>query len=141
MRAIIATLVVLLCTAAPVFSEIIVHTKDGREIQVPVEVNNISRIEFTSTTSKLGPVGSWSNNNSSTWTITATREGGYFAKEAGLGNATGPAYFTERGTFRIDYTWSGGKGFYEVRFAPDYLSAKGFADGPSNTVNWVRIKP
>jgi len=145
MRAIIATLVVLLCTAAPVFSEIIVHTKDGREIQVPVEVNNISRLEFlangTSTTSKLGPVGSWSNNNASTWTITATREGGYFAKETGLGNATGPAYFTERGTFRIDYTWSGGKGFYEVRFAPDYLSAKGFADGPSNTVNWVRIKP
>ena len=141
MRAIITTIIVLLCTAVPSFSEIILHTKDGREIQVPVDVNNIASIEFTSATTKLGPVGSWSNNNASTWTITATREGGYFAKETGLGNATGPAYFTERGTFRIDYTWSGGKGFYEVRFAPDYLSAKGFADGPSNTVNWVRIKP
>jgi hypothetical protein len=145
MRVIITALVFFLCTAVPVFSEIVIQTKDGRAIRVPVNVNEISRIDFLtnlpSASTNLTPVGSWRNNNASTWTITATPNGGYYAKETGLGNAKGPAYFTESGAFRIDYTWSGGSGFYEVRFAPDYRSAKGFADGPSNTVIWVRINP
>jgi hypothetical protein len=86
-------------------------------------------------------VGSWNNNNASTWIITTTPDGGYYANERGLGNAKGPAYFTESGTFRIDYTWSGGIDFYEVRFAPDYRSAKGFVNAPNNPTTWVRINP
>ncbi|MBN2431123.1 MAG: hypothetical protein JXQ27_06585 [Acidobacteria bacterium] len=94
------------------------------------------------TSSSGSPVGSWHNtinNRVSTWTITATADGTYFAQESGLGSAKGPAYFTQSGTFRIDYTFSGGSGFYEVRFSPDYNSAKGFCVDPSSTCTWVRI--
>ena len=54
--------------------------------------------------------------------------GGRFqAQESGLGNAAGPAYFTQAGTFRIDYVTRDDSisGYYEVRFSPDGRTASG----------------
>ena len=142
-RTMIASLIAVFCAALPAFSEIVIHTKDGRAIRVPVDASEIASIDLSpsgpSLPANVNPLGSWRNNNASTWTITATPEGGYFATEAGLGNARGKAYFTPSGTFRIDYTWSGGSGFYEVRFAPDGRSAKGYANSPDNPATWVRL--
>jgi hypothetical protein len=113
-----------------------------------VEVTEIASIDFVPSrlpaAAEPSPVGSWrstfANGNSSTWVVTATPEGGYFAQEHGLGGAKGPAHFTASGTFRINYRWSGGAGFYEVRFAPDFGSAKGYADGVANACTWTRIE-
>jgi hypothetical protein len=86
----------------------------------------------------LSPVGSWRNTGAeSIWTITAEPGGKFYARESGLGNAEGPAFFTPSGTFRIEF--SGGTGFYELRFASDYRSAQGYCNTPSNTFAWVRV--
>lgn len=90
--------------------------------------------------------GTWRHSPEATWTLTPTAAGGWFAQEAGLGNASGPGHWTATGTFRIDYVTRDGaiKGFYEVRFAPDGRRAAGTVrelNGPmrSGTSNWVRL--
>lgn len=142
-RTMIASLIAVLCAALPAFSDIVIRTKDGRALRVQVDANEIASIDFSpgkpSTQTTVNPLGSWNNNNASTWTITKTPEGGYFATETGLGNAKGKAYFTPSGAFRIDYTWSGGSGFYEVRFAPDGRSAKGYSNSPDSPCTWQRV--
>jgi hypothetical protein len=142
-RIMIVSLIAALCAALPAFSDVVIRTKDGRALRVQVEASEIASIDFMPSKppppATVNPLGSWNNNNASTWTITKTPDGGYFATENGLGNAKGKAYFTPSGAFRIDYTWSGGSGFYEVRFAPDGHSAKGFANSPDNPCNWQRV--
>jgi hypothetical protein len=49
---------------------------------------------------------------SSTWTLTPNAAGGYRAVESGLGAATGTATF-QSSRLRIDFTWSGGAGYYD----------------------------
>jgi hypothetical protein len=44
----IALLAILLGAAVPAFPEMVIHTKDGRAIRVPVEANEIASIEFVS---------------------------------------------------------------------------------------------
>jgi hypothetical protein len=91
------------------------------------------------------PTGTWRHHPQATWTITRAADGRYFAQENGLGNASGPAYFTQTGTFRIDYTTRDRSisGVYEVRFSPDGRSATGNVqelNGPrrSGTTSWTR---
>jgi hypothetical protein len=77
----------------------------------------------------VDPTGVWEHSPGLTWTITADA-GGYIAleREGEKTTASGPAYFTPSGTFRIDYShWTGHKGYYEVRFS---------ADGKTATGNW-----
>ncbi|MGD1101511.1 MAG: hypothetical protein ABSA59_05535 [Terriglobia bacterium] len=47
-RGTIILLAVLLGAAVPAFPDIVIHTKDGRAIRVPVEANQIASIEFVS---------------------------------------------------------------------------------------------
>jgi len=72
--------------------------------------------------------------------------GRYFGREKGLGYASGPAYFTLKGTFRIDYVTRNGSatGFYEVRFSDDGKTASGIVgelNDPKHFThtNWTRI--
>jgi len=93
----------------------------------------------------LDPTGTWRHHAQATWTITATGDGRYFAQENGLMYASGPAYWTQAGTLRIDYTFRDGStsGYYEMRVAADGRTATGRfqelngqkGSGPSN---WVR---
>lgn len=94
---------------------------------------------------RLDPTGVWRHNPGATWVITQNPDGSYHAQEHGLGNASGPAYFTQQGNFRIDYVTRDGsvRGFYEVTFAPDGYSAVGRVqelNGPrrSGTTSWNR---
>ena len=77
---------------------------------------------------------------------TSAPGGRFIAQETGLGNASGPAYRTPSGTFRIDYVTRDGviKGYYEVRFSPDGRTASGEVrelTGPmrSGPTNWARV--
>ena len=95
----------------------------------------------------LDPVGKWRHGSGISWTITRSSDGRYNAQEKGLGNASGPGYFTPKGTFRIDYVTRDGiiKGYYEVRFSADGKTATGTVrelNGPKRTglTNWKRIK-
>jgi hypothetical protein len=91
------------------------------------------------------PTGTWRHHPQATWTITRAADGRFYAQETGLGNAAGPAYFTQAGTFRIDYVTRDRtiSGYYEVRFSPDGRSATGTVqelNGPkrSGPTNWSR---
>ncbi len=93
------------------------------------------------------PAGTWRHSPEATWVIIRKPDGSYHAQEYGLGNASGPAYFTQSGNFRIDYVTRDGvvTGFYEVTFAIDGRTATGRVQeltGPrrSGTTNWTRIK-
>lgn len=93
----------------------------------------------------FNPSGTWRHHPGATWVITQKSDGSYYAQEHGLGNASGPAYFTQSGNFRIDYITRDGavKGFYEVTFALDGRTAVGRVQeltGPrrSGTTNWTR---
>jgi hypothetical protein len=93
----------------------------------------------------VDPSGTWRHHPQATWTITRAADGRFFAQETGLGNSAGPAYFTQKGTFRIDFTTRDGSisGVYELRFSPDGRSATGTVqelNGPrrSGTTSWSR---
>ena len=107
----------------------------GKPDKVTGTPPRVTRSSSTEKQVRANPVGSWRNNNLSTWTITKTSDGGYFAQESGLGNVQGPGRFTPSGTFRIDF----GSGFYEVRFASDNRTATGYCNTPGNTCTWVKI--
>lgn len=92
------------------------------------------------------PTGLWRHAPEATWAIKKSADGKYFAEETGLGFASGPAYFTPLGTFRIDYTTKDGsvKGFYEVKFSPDGKSASGIwheitGAKRSGPTNWTLV--
>lgn len=98
-----------------------------------------------SSSGALDPIGVWRHSPGANWVITQNPDGSYYAQEHGLGNASGPAYFTQQGNFRIDYVTRDGsiRGFYEVTFAPDGYSAVGRVqelNGPrrSGTTSWQR---
>lgn len=59
---ILASCVLLLALAIPAFSEMIVHTKDGRAIRVAVDASEVASIEFVS-----GVEGSAARNISGAW--------------------------------------------------------------------------
>lgn len=93
----------------------------------------------------LDPTGVWRHSPGASWVITQNPDGSFHGQEHGLGNASGPAYFTQQGNFRIDYVTRDGsiRGFYEVTFAPDGYSAVGRVqelNGPrrSGTTSWQR---
>ena len=97
-------------------------------------------------TAYVDPTGTWQHSPGATWTITAVGGGRYQAQETGLGYASGPAYFTKSGTFRIEYVTRDRaiSGVYEVRFSPDGRSASGSVQeltGPrrSGPTNWTRM--
>jgi tetratricopeptide (TPR) repeat protein len=100
------------------------------------------------TSSRIDPTGTWRNNPDATWKFTMGTDGRYFAQETGLGYASGPAYFTSSGTFRIDYkTRDGGyTGYFEIRFAPDGRTGSGnwqqFTPTPQSksNVDWTRLQ-
>jgi len=48
-------LAIVVGTAMPTFAETVIHTKDGRTIRVPVEANEIARIEFVATPTPIPP--------------------------------------------------------------------------------------
>lgn len=90
--------------------------------------------------------GTWRHHPQAAWTITPSANGGWFAQEAGLGNASGPGHWTATGTFRIDYVTRDGtiKGYYDMRFNADGFSAEGKVqelNGPKRSGNshWERI--
>jgi hypothetical protein len=56
-RGTITLLAVLLAAAVPAFPEMVIHTKDGRAIRVPVEANEIASIEFVSGQALPAPTG------------------------------------------------------------------------------------
>lgn len=92
------------------------------------------------------PTGVWRHAPEATWTIKKSADGKYFAEETGFGFASGPAYFTPLGTFRIDYTTKDRsvKGFYEVKFSPDGKSASGIwheitGAKRSGPTNWTLV--
>jgi len=93
-------------------------------------------------------VGTWRHNPEATWTVSRTSNGGWFAQEAGLGNASGPGHWTSAGTFRIDYTTRDGsiKGYYDIRFAADGQRGSGRVEelnGPKRAgdSHWTRVQP
>ncbi len=93
----------------------------------------------------VDPTGTWRHHPSATWSISRGTDGRYYAQENGLGFASGPAYFTQTGTFRIDYVTRDRSisGFYEVRFSADGRSASGTVqelNGPrrSGPTTWSR---
>lgn len=95
----------------------------------------------------INPVGLWRHSPEATWRISRAADGRYFAEESGLGNARGPAYWTQDGAFRIDYRTQDGAidGYYEVRFAADGNSASGTVrelTGPRRTAStqWRRVQ-
>jgi hypothetical protein len=94
----------------------------------------------------IDPTGTWQHGPGVSWTVTATANGRYHAQESGLGQASGPGYFTNTGTFKIDYVTRDGaiRGYYEMRFNPDGRTATGTVrelNGPqrTGTSNWTRI--
>lgn len=100
----------------------------------------------TPVSGNVDPTGTWQHVAGASWVITAAGPNRYQAQERGLGEAAGPGYFTENGTFRIDYVTRDGviKGYYEMRFANDNRTAAGTVrelTGPkrSGPSNWVRI--
>ena len=97
-------------------------------------------------TGNIDPTGTWQHVPGASWVITALGNNRYQAQEKGLGEASGPAYFTPSGTFKIDYVTRDGaiKGYYEMRFANDNRTATGSVrelTGPQRTGNssWTRI--
>lgn len=129
------------------FSEMRITTQDGQILKVPVNSQDIKIIEFVGTqaSSRIDPTGTWRNNPSATWTFKMGADGRYFAQETGLGNASGPAYFTPSGSFRIDYRTGAYTGYFEMRFAPDGRTASGSFHQLTptlrneNDVNWTRL--
>lgn len=94
----------------------------------------------------VNPTGTWAHGQGVSWTISPAADGKYFAKEQGLGEASGPAYFTASGTFRIDYVTRDGsvRGYYEMTIAPDGRTATGTVrelNGPrrSGSSQWTRL--
>ena len=94
----------------------------------------------------IDPTGSWQHVPGASWVITSLGNNRYQAQERGLGEASGPAYFTSSGTFKIDYVTRDGviKGYYEMRFANDNRTATGTVrelTGPqrSGPSNWTRL--
>lgn len=57
------------------------------------------------------------------WTLTRMPDGRYRAQEHGFGNASGTATFTGR-DFRLDFTFSGGSGYFVGVLAPDRRTIK-----------------
>ena len=97
-------------------------------------------------TGNVDPTGSWQHVPGASWVITSLGNNRYQAQERGLGEASGPAYFTSSGTFKIDYVTRDGviKGYYEMRFANDNRTATGTVrelTGPqrSGPSNWTRL--
>ncbi|ACD95713.1 galactose-binding domain-containing protein [Trichlorobacter lovleyi] len=98
-------------------------------------------------TGTINPVGTWRHHPTATWVVSQGADGRYHAQEHGLGNASGPAYFTPAGSFRIDYVTRDGAvtGFYEVTFAPDGHTATGRVQelsGPrrSGNTSWTKVR-
>ena len=54
-RHIAMILAIAVGTAIPSFAETVIYTKDGRTIRVPVEANEIARIEFVATPTPIPP--------------------------------------------------------------------------------------
>jgi hypothetical protein len=128
-------------------SQLVIVLKDGT--QKTFSLSDVLRIEFvgTQTPSRIDPTGTWRNSPESTWRFTMGANGRYIAQETGLGNASGPAYFTPSGSFRIDYKTRDGvyTGYFEMRFAPDGRTASGIfrqltpTQRGQDNVTWTRL--
>jgi hypothetical protein len=125
---------------------------EGRYVRVQLAGQNwlsLAEVEVFGHDSSNGstayPIGTWRHHPGATWVVSQRPDGTYHAQEHGLGNASGPAYFTSTGSFRIDYVTRDGAvtGFYEVNFAPDGHTATGRVQelsGPrrSGNTSWTK---
>ena len=81
-------------------------------------------------------------SGTSTWKITRLSDGTYSAEETGLGGAKGTATLTGN-RLRIDFTWSGGAGYYEWELDATYAAGQGkmvFTRGLSGTYPNSKVK-
>jgi len=145
----IVLLFVLCWFSTNAFSQqfLVIKFKDGHEQSIPL--TDIVKIDFrqsggneTQLISTGSPVGTW-RSSGSTWTITETSSGSYFAQENGLGAAKGPCTVTAKGSYLCKCTYNGGSATLDFRISADGQVAQGTWSDPINgtaPISWTRVK-